>query len=96
MNHDPASECINDCPRTEMKSISLEEYRRIVNDATELNRANEKIRKLELLIQQKDDEIKRLEKHLEKAKTISENLSPVSLSLVLLYHVIQSSQLELI
>lgn len=62
-----------------MKLISLEEYRRILNATVELYRANEAIRRLKLEIKQKDDIINRLQAKLEAAKTVAENLSPVSL-----------------
>lgn len=66
-----------------MKLISLEEYRRILNATVELYRANETIRRLESEIQRKDDKINRLQANLEAARTVAENLSPVSLNLSL-------------
>ncbi|XP_055326209.1 uncharacterized protein LOC129580037, partial [Sitodiplosis mosellana] len=66
--NDPALECIHDSSQTEMKSISIEEYRRILNATVELYKATETIQKLELLIQKKDDKIKYLETQLEIAQ----------------------------
>lgn len=76
-----ASQNMHDCSQAQMKSISLEEYRRIVNATVELYRANKTIKKLESLIQQRDEKITHLKAQLETAKrTITEDLSPVSLS----------------
>lgn len=78
-DNDPALERINDCSQTEMVSLPLEVYRKIVNATVELYKAKETIAELESLIQKKDDRIKHLEAQLETAKsTIVEHFSHVS------------------
>lgn len=65
--------------QSEMKSISMEEYRNLLNATIELYKANATIKKLESLLQQKDDKIKNLDARLDELKIITDNLSPVSL-----------------
>lgn len=77
--NDQTSEHINNSSETEMKSIPLEEYRKILNATVELYGAKETIRRLELEIQQKNDEISHLQTELTAARTVAKNLSPVSL-----------------
>lgn len=78
---DETSQGTSDRPQVEMKSISIEEYRKILNATVELYKANETIRKLEFLNEQKDLKIEELQEQLEAARTTkTQNFSLVSLS----------------
>lgn len=75
------SQSIDECSQAEeaeMKSITIEEYRRLLNDTIELYKAKSTIKRLELSIKRQDDKIKNLQKRLEAAENITDNLSPVS------------------
>lgn len=65
----------NSCSTSNMKAISMEEYRKLCNCSIELCKANKTIDKLNATIQKKDAMIEKLT---EKCKTEHDHLSSVS------------------